>query len=94
MEPVLKNEDEAYVFIGQRIRLMRQVYGVSQQRLGQALGVSFQQVQKYENGANRVPVVTLLAIAKTFGIGIIHFLPSHSQLEFVKEKDFWWAGGW
>ena len=93
MEPVLKNEHEVYVFIGQRIRATRVAQRVSQGKLAVVLGVSFQQVQKYENGVNRVPILTLMAIAKIFGFGISHFLPMYSQLEFVPEPDFRWVGG-
>ena len=93
MEPVFKDEAEVYAFIGERIRMMRTMQGVSQQKLAEVLGVSFQQVQKYESGANRVPVVTLMAIAKIFEVGVVWFLPMYSQLEFVPEPDFWWHGG-
>ena len=40
--------------VGARIRMQRMVRGFSQTELGKAVGVTFQQVQKYENGANRV----------------------------------------
>jgi transcriptional regulator with XRE-family HTH domain len=42
------------VQVGARIRLRRTVLGMSQEQLGEALGLSFQQVQKYETGVNRV----------------------------------------
>jgi transcriptional regulator with XRE-family HTH domain len=42
------------IAIGQRIRERRRALGLSQQGLGEALGISFQQVQKYERGANRI----------------------------------------
>jgi transcriptional regulator with XRE-family HTH domain len=50
--------------IGARIRILRKTLGISQAELGQALDVTFQQVQKYENGRNRVAGGTLLAIAE------------------------------
>ena len=40
--------------VGSRIRLRRTLMGMSQERLGEALGLTFQQVQKYERGANRI----------------------------------------
>ncbi len=49
--------------IGARIRARRRQLGVSQSELAGALGVSFQQVQKYERGSNRVAASTLVAIA-------------------------------
>jgi transcriptional regulator with XRE-family HTH domain len=51
------------VAIGQRIRERRRALGRSQQDLAEALGVSFQQVQKYERGANRVSFSRLVEIA-------------------------------
>lgn len=50
--------------IGSRVRLARQLSGMSQEKLGEHLGVTFQQVQKYERGGNRVSASRLLTIAK------------------------------
>lgn len=49
--------------IGARVRLRRKEVGLSQTQLGQALGVSFQQVQKYERGTNRISSSSLIVIA-------------------------------
>ena len=51
------------IAIGQRIRERRRAMGLSQQDLAEALGVSFQQVQKYERGANRISFSRLVEIA-------------------------------
>lgn len=50
--------------VGRRIRLLRVERGFSQEDLGEQLGISFQQVQKYEKGANRLSVGRLADIAK------------------------------
>ena len=50
--------------IGERIRDIRNQCGISQEKLGEAIGVSFQQVQKYERGLNRVSCGKLAAIAQ------------------------------
>jgi transcriptional regulator with XRE-family HTH domain len=50
--------------VGARIRLMRKLRGMSQQALAEATGVTFQQIQKYERGANRVSASMLSRIAK------------------------------
>jgi transcriptional regulator with XRE-family HTH domain len=50
--------------IGQRIRLLRVERGLSQEGVGQHLGVSFQQVQKYEKGTNRLSAARLTELAK------------------------------
>jgi len=51
------------VYVGGRIRLRRRALGMSQQNLADALGLTFQQVQKYERGANRVSASKLFQIA-------------------------------
>ena len=51
------------VEVGQRIRARRMAKGMSQTELGEKIGVTFQQVQKYENGANRVSAGRSIQIA-------------------------------
>ncbi len=50
--------------VGSRVRLRRVMLGMSQEKLGNALGVTFQQVQKYEKGTNRIGASRLQAISK------------------------------
>src|SRR3546814_8262272 len=52
--PTAGNPNPIDIHVGARIRLRRTLLGMSQERLGEALGLTFQQVQKYERGANRV----------------------------------------
>jgi transcriptional regulator with XRE-family HTH domain len=59
--------------IGQRVRQFRVGAGLSQERLSELLGVTFQQVQKYETGANRIAATRLLDIAAVLGVPIIQF---------------------
>jgi transcriptional regulator with XRE-family HTH domain len=56
--------------IGARMRTRRRQLGLSQSDLAERLGVSFQQVQKYERGANRVAASTLLAAAQALNVSI------------------------
>ena len=56
--------------IGARLRTRRRQLGLSQSDLSERLGVSFQQVQKYERGANRIAASTLLAAAQTLNVSI------------------------
>lgn len=53
------------VHVGSRIRMRRNMLGMSQEKLGESLGVTFQQIQKYEKGTNRVGASRLQAIAST-----------------------------
>lgn len=62
--------DPVDVAVGARVRLARKMRGQSQQALAQAIGVSFQQVQKYESGANRVSASMLVRIAAALGVSV------------------------
>lgn len=53
--------------IGKRIRLLRTTVGMSQEKLGEALNLTFQQIQKYEKGTNRVSVPILIRICNAIG---------------------------
>jgi transcriptional regulator with XRE-family HTH domain len=61
------------VHVGNRIRAQRAKLGISQTRLAEATNLTFQQIQKYENGANRVSSSRLYDIAKTLDVPIDWF---------------------
>ncbi len=62
-------------FIGVQIRARRMAIGMSQEAMAEAIGVSFQQVQKYEKGANRVSAAALVRIARALRCQIGVFVP-------------------
>jgi transcriptional regulator with XRE-family HTH domain len=66
--------------IGSRVRMRRISIGMSQEKLGDMLGLTFQQVQKYEKGTNRISVGRLVDIAKILGVDI-HFFFNGVQSE-------------
>jgi transcriptional regulator with XRE-family HTH domain len=55
-------------YVGHRVRLRRQEINITQAALAASIGVTFQQVQKYEKGANRISASTLVAIATALGV--------------------------
>ena len=59
--------------VGARVRMRRLLVGMSQEKLGTALGVSFQQVQKYEKGTNRIGAGRLQEIAKILKVPVSFF---------------------
>ena len=59
--------------VGLRIRMRRKELGVSQERLAEALGLTFQQVQKYERAANRVSASKLYEIARALNTSVAYF---------------------
>jgi transcriptional regulator with XRE-family HTH domain len=67
------------VHVGSRIRLRRTLLGMSQERLGEALGLTFQQVQKYERGANRVSASRLFDLSRVLDVPISFFYDDMPQ---------------
>lgn len=67
--------NETDLLIGQKIKQTRKDAGLSQKKLGEEVGVSFQQIQKIENGKNRISASRLLDVAKVFDTTPNHFYP-------------------
>ena len=65
--------------IAKRVRALRLQRGLSQTELSQALGVTFQQVQKYERGANRISAGRLFRIAEVLEVPVAFFFADFSQ---------------
>jgi transcriptional regulator with XRE-family HTH domain len=65
--------------VGQNIRIFRNAKGISQTELGSEIGVTFQQVQKYENGVNRVGSSRLAKIAKVLNTPISSFFGNSAK---------------
>lgn len=61
------------VHVGSRLRLRRTLLGMSQERLGEAIGLTFQQVQKYERGANRVGASRLYDLSRVLDVPVSFF---------------------
>jgi transcriptional regulator with XRE-family HTH domain len=61
------------VHVGSRVRLRRMLLGMSQEKLGEHLGLTFQQVQKYEKGVNRIGASRLFDLARVLGVPVQFF---------------------
>src|SRR5665213_2410120 len=59
--------------VGNRVRIRRMLIGMSQERLGDLLGLTFQQVQKYEKGVNRIGAGRLFEISRILGVPVDFF---------------------
>lgn len=68
-----KAPDARDIVVGRRIRAQRLVRGMSQSELGKQLGITFQQIQKYEKGTNRVGAGRLTRIAEILGVPVTFF---------------------
>ncbi|OCJ11476.1 transcriptional regulator [Rhizobium sp. AC44/96] len=82
-----KKPNDIDVNVGQRIRLRRQILGMSQTTLGDALGITFQQVQKYEKGTNRVGASRLSHIASILSVPVSHFFEGMPTAEGSDRPD-------
>ncbi len=61
------------VHVGRRVRSRRKLLGISQEQLGKAINLTFQQVQKYENGANRIGASRLFELSKVLDVPVLFF---------------------
>ncbi len=75
VRPVGSTDDQSQIdrVVGKRIKKRRQQLRISQTALGASVGVSFQQIQKYERGTNRVSSAILYRFAGTLGVPITYF---------------------
>lgn len=69
----MRSADEVDAHVGRRLRRRRSALGISQEQLGAALGLTFQQVQKYEKGQNRISAGRLYRIAGILSVPVQYF---------------------
>lgn len=72
-KPAPRETGKPDIEIGKKVRALRDAQNMSQASLGDHLGVSFQQIQKYEKGMNRVTAARLQKIAAIFNVPLDHF---------------------
>ncbi len=73
IRPTSKHPDPVDVHVGSRVRLRRTLLGMSQEKLGGALQLTFQQVQKYERGANRIGSSRLYQLSRILDVPVSFF---------------------
>jgi transcriptional regulator with XRE-family HTH domain len=83
----VKRPDPVDVEVGHRIRIERLARGLSQTALANQLGVTFQQVQKYEKGVNRVGAGRLTRIAEVLGVPVATFFSGKEVLDSETGKE-------
>ncbi|HBN50473.1 MULTISPECIES: helix-turn-helix domain-containing protein [Alphaproteobacteria] len=77
------------IHVGARVRLRRTLLGMSQEKLGEAIGLTFQQVQKYERGANRVGASRLYDLSRVLEVPVSFFfddMPDEISTKSVHER--------
>src|ERR1700755_1053179 len=73
--------------LGERIRRRRRELGLSQSALGGKLGITFQQVQKYENGTNRVSATMLVKLSEALSLPVVELLQDADPAAAASEPD-------
>ena len=71
--PKIDTPNPVDVHVGSRVRLRRTLRGMSQEKLGNAIGLTFQQVQKYERGANRISASRLFELSRVLEVPVAFF---------------------
>ncbi len=78
------------IHVGSRVRIRRKVLKMSQEKLGDALGVTFQQVQKYERGSNRVGASRLFRMAQVMEVPVQYFFEGlgmdNTDMSFAEDE--------
>ena len=69
----MSHPDPVDIHVGARLRLRRNLMGMSQEQLGKACGLTFQQIQKYERGTNRMGASRLFQFAKLLDVTVSYF---------------------
>lgn len=72
------------IHIGKKLKMTRTMSGMTQDQLGELIGVTFQQIQKYEKGLNRISAGRLYELAQVFGKPISTFFS-----DYVPDKDYY-----
>lgn len=87
----MRSADEVDAHVGRRLRRRRTSLGISQEQLGSALGLTFQQVQKYEKGQNRIGAGRLYRIAGILSVPVQYFFEGlnngNGTIEFASNGD-------
>jgi len=75
-----KSANDADKYVGARVKMRRLMMGMSQGKLGDALNLTFQQVQKYEKGANRIGASRLLQLSEALDVPVAFFFEGAPKL--------------
>ena len=82
-----KQPNPVDIHVGSRLKLRRTTMGMTQEKLGDQLGVTFQQVQKYEKGANRIGASRLQEIAQILNVPVSYFFEDATQTAGAVERE-------
>jgi transcriptional regulator with XRE-family HTH domain len=84
------------VHVGKQLRVQRIIMGLSQEALAKEVGITFQQVQKYERGINRMSASRLYDFSRVLGVAVSYFFEGYSEQQSggaLAKGDFGYASG-
>lgn len=81
------------IHVGSRVRLRRTLLGLSQEKLGEAVGLTFQQIQKYERGANRIGASRLFEFSRILDVPVSFFFDDMPDVMSIGESQAAWGLG-
>lgn len=73
------------LYVGKRLRRRRRLLGLTQQQLAEAVGIRFQQIQKYECGANRISASRLFELSEALHVSVQYFYDGLAEQEIEPE---------
>jgi transcriptional regulator with XRE-family HTH domain len=79
--------DDIDLHIGKRLRRRRRLLGLTQQQVAEGVGIRFQQIQKYECGANRISAARLWQLAQVMDVPISYFYDGLQETPLRRERD-------
>ena len=79
--------DPVDIYVGSRVRVRRTILGFSQEKLAEQLGITFQQVQKYENGSNRMGSSRLYAISRILNVPVSFMFEGYNSSDEIKVSE-------
>jgi len=84
----MSTPDPIDIHVGSRVRMRRTLLGMSQEKLGNALGLTFQQIQKYERGANRIGSSRLFKLSQILDVPVNFFFDDMADASGKRSKGF------
>lgn len=73
------------IYVGKKLRLQRMMLGITQKKVGEAIGVTFQQVQKYESGVNRISAGQLYELSQYLNVPVSYFYEGYNNRINISE---------
>lgn len=82
----MKKSNTVDIYLGNRLKIKRKEIGITQTKLASIIGISYQQVQKYEKGINKIPSGRLYELSKVLKISLMYFFKGYKEVSESNSK--------